>query len=108
MLFGAASPVGVRLAGGAGRIGRDVGAVLALNTAGGIAGTLLTGFLLVPAFGLVRTLGILAVAAAVLGAIAVARAGDFRKSPLAAAGPPAPIVRGGPPRVPRHPPPPRP
>jgi len=85
MLLGAAFPVAVRLAGGAERIGRDLGAVLALNTAGGIAGTMLTGFVLVPAFGLVHTLGILAVTAALLGAVAIARSADFRKPPLAAA-----------------------
>jgi spermidine synthase len=86
ILLGAGFPVAVRLAGGAARIGRDLGAVLALNTAGGIAGTLLTGFVLVPAFGLIRTLGILAVTAAVLGAIAVARGANFRASSLVAAG----------------------
>jgi spermidine synthase len=85
ILLGAAFPVAVRLAGGPTRIGRDLGAVLALNTAGGIGGTFVTGFVLVPAFGLVRTLGILAVAAAVLGAVAVARGGDFRKPALACA-----------------------
>jgi len=78
MLLGAAFPIAVRLVGAAGRIGRDLGAVLALNTAGGIAGTLLIGFVLVPACGLVHTLGILAVAAAVLGAAAIAREFDFR------------------------------
>ncbi len=83
ILLGAAFPVAVRLAGGAERIGRDLGAVLALNTAGGVAGTLLTGFVLVPKFGLVHTLGILAVAAAALGAIAVARGANFRKPALA-------------------------
>lgn len=86
MLLGAAFPVAVRLAGGADRIGRDLGAILALNTAGGIAGTVLTGFVLVPAFGLVHTLGILAVVAAVLGAIAIARGGDFHKHALVGAG----------------------
>lgn len=95
ILLGAAFPVAVRLAGGAARIGRDLGAILALNTAGGIAGTLLTGFVLVPAFGLVRTLGILAVAAAMLGAIAVARGADFRKPALLAAGALVLIVGGG-------------
>lgn len=85
LLLGAAFPVAVRLVGGADRIGRDLGAVLALNTAGGIAGTLLTGFVLVPAFGLIRTLGILAVSAAVLGAVAIARGADFRRPALAAA-----------------------
>jgi spermidine synthase len=53
------------------RTGRDVGAVLALNTAGGIVGTLLTGFLLVPALGLVHTFSVLTVAAATVGALAV-------------------------------------
>ena len=51
--------------------GRDVGAVVALNTIGGIAGTLLTGFVLVPALGLVRTLAMLAIAAAAVGVCAV-------------------------------------
>ncbi|MCM3870382.1 MAG: fused MFS/spermidine synthase [Pyrinomonadaceae bacterium] len=85
ILLGAAFPVAVRLAGGAERIGRDLGALLALNTAGGVAGTLLTGFVLVPKFGLVHTLGILAVAAAVLGAIAIARGANFRKPAVAGA-----------------------
>jgi spermidine synthase len=43
---------------------------VALNTLGGIVGTTLTGFVLVPAFGLVRTLGLLAVAAALVGLVA--------------------------------------
>jgi spermidine synthase len=85
LLLGAAFPVAVRLAGGAERIGRDLGAVLALNTAGGIAGTLLTGFVMVPAFGLVHSLGALTVAAALLGALAIARGSDFRRPALAAA-----------------------
>jgi spermidine synthase len=71
VLLGAAFPAVLRLAAGAGRAGRDVGAVLALNTTGGIAGTLLTGFLLVPALGLVRTLGVLAISSAAIGAVAV-------------------------------------
>jgi spermidine synthase len=95
ILLGAAFPLAVRLAGGAARIGRDLGAILALNTAGGIAGTLLTGFVLVPKFGLIYTLGILAVVAAVLGAIACARETNFRKSGLVAAGALVLIVGGG-------------
>ncbi len=71
VLLGAAFPAALRLAAGSERAGRDVGSVLALNMAGGIAGTLLTGFVLVPALGLVRTLGMLAVAAATVGALAV-------------------------------------
>ena len=70
LLLGAAFPYALRLAVGPGRIGSGVGRVVALNTVGGIAGTLLVGFALVPALGLVRTLAVLAVAAAVLGVVA--------------------------------------
>jgi len=94
LFLGAAFPVAVRLAGGTARIGRDLGAVLAFNTAGGIAGTLLTGFALVPAFGLVRTLGVLAVAAALLGAIAVAREANYRWRALVAASAPVLFIAG--------------
>jgi spermidine synthase len=72
-LLGAAFPVALRLAVDVGHIGRDVGAVVALNTIGGIAGTVLTGFVLVPALGLVRTLAALAIAAAAVGIFAVMR-----------------------------------
>jgi spermidine synthase len=85
ILLGAAFPVAVRLAGGAERIGRDLGAVLALNTAGGIAGTLLTGFVLIPILGLVHTLGALAAAASMIGAIAIARDTNFRRPAFAGA-----------------------
>ncbi len=85
----------VRLIGGSDRIGRNLGAVLALNTAGGIAGTLVTGFVLVPAIGLVRTLGLLASIAAVLGAVAIARGGNFRKPALVSAGALVILVAGG-------------
>jgi spermidine synthase len=71
VLLGAAFPAVLRLVAGAERTGRDVGTILALNTAGGIVGTMLTGFLLVPALGVVRTLGVLAIAAAAVGAVAV-------------------------------------
>jgi spermidine synthase len=71
LLLGAAIPAVLRLAVGTERVGRDVGVVVGLNTAGGIVGTLVTGFVLVPAVGVVRTLGMLAVAAAAVGALAV-------------------------------------
>jgi spermidine synthase len=71
VLLGAAFPAVLQLTTGTERTGRDVGLVLALNTAGGIAGTLLTGFLLIPALGLVRTLSMLAIAAATVGILAV-------------------------------------
>ncbi|MBK9063636.1 MAG: fused MFS/spermidine synthase [Acidobacteria bacterium] len=73
IFLGGAFPVAARLAAGAARPGRGVGAVAAVNTAGGVLGTLLTGFLLVPAFGLVGSLGLLACGGALVGAIALAR-----------------------------------
>ncbi|MGS1011473.1 fused MFS/spermidine synthase [Achromobacter anxifer] len=73
LLLGAAFPAVLRIVVGAQRVGREAGAVLACNTLGGIAGTLLTGFLLLPALGLVRTLGVLAAIAAAVGAVAAWR-----------------------------------
>ena len=73
ILLGAALPLALRLSASKGHAGRDVGAVVALNTMGGIAGTLLTGFVLVPLFGLVRTLGVLAISGAALGLFAALR-----------------------------------
>jgi spermidine synthase len=67
VLLGAAFPAVLKLIVDTDHVGRDIGRVVALNTIGGIAGTVVTGFLLVPQFGLVKTLAILAVAAAVLG-----------------------------------------
>ena len=71
MFLGAAFPAATRIGAGAERVGGDVGLVAALNTAGGIAGTLLTGFVLVPWIGLIGSLGLLAVGGAVLGAVAI-------------------------------------
>ena len=65
----------VRLIVGEARGGRDVGALVAMNTLGGIAGTLLTGFVLVPRLGLIRTLGALAIAAGVVGVAALSSPG---------------------------------
>lgn len=73
LLLGAAFPAVLRIAVGDKQVGREAGAVLACNTLGGIAGTLLTGFLLLPALGLVRTLGVLAAVAAAVGAVAAWR-----------------------------------
>jgi spermidine synthase len=78
LLLGAAFPLVLRLAAGANRIGRDVGEILAFNTFGGIAGTLLTGFVLVPILGLVRTLAFLSVTATALGIFAVLRGSASR------------------------------
>jgi predicted membrane-bound spermidine synthase len=73
LLLGAAFPTALRLAAGAERVGRDVGSVTAWNTWGGIAGTLLTGFVLVPSLGLTRTLLLLAAVAVVVGVVAISR-----------------------------------
>jgi spermidine synthase len=73
LLLGAAFPAALRLIVGDARIGRDVGTVVGLNTIGGIVGTVLTGFVLVPLLGLVRSLAALAIAAGLVGLIAVAR-----------------------------------
>jgi len=72
-LLGAAFPAAARLTATADRVGRDVGLIAALNTAGGIGGTLLTGFVLVPRVGLVASLGLLAVAGALIGGVAILR-----------------------------------
>ncbi|VVE12589.1 fused MFS/spermidine synthase [Pandoraea anhela] len=73
LLLGAAFPYVLRLAVDAGYVGSGVGRVVALNTAGGIVGSLITGFWLVPSLGLVRTLGVLAGVACVVALIAVWR-----------------------------------
>jgi predicted membrane-bound spermidine synthase len=72
-LLGAAFPIALRLSVDRNHVGRDVGVVVALNTLGGIAGVLLTGFVLVPGLGLVRTLAVLGALAAVIGLLAVWR-----------------------------------
>jgi len=71
LLLGAAFPAVLRLSSQPERSGHGVGFAVALNTLGGIAGTALTGFVLVPVFGLVRSLALLALAAAVVGMVAV-------------------------------------
>jgi spermidine synthase len=76
-LLGAAFPAALRLTAGAGA-GRDTGLALALNTAGGIVGTLVAGFFLIPHFGSERSLAILAIGAALIGAIAVWRGTQVR------------------------------
>jgi spermidine synthase len=84
-LLGAAFPAAARLTAGAERVGGDVGMVAALNTAGGIAGTLLTGFVLVPRIGLVGSLGLLAVGGSLLGAVAILRSARPHAAALAVA-----------------------
>ncbi|NMZ09802.1 fused MFS/spermidine synthase [Pseudomonas proteolytica] len=73
LLLGAAFPLALRLSVGSAHVGRDVGAVVAFNTLGGIVGVMLCGFVLIPWLGLVRTLGLLAVIAGAVGYLAVRR-----------------------------------
>jgi spermidine synthase len=73
LLLGAAFPAALRLTAKERSVGQAVGVTLALNTVGGIAGTLITGFVLVPMLGLVHTLAVLAIGAAGVGAVAVLR-----------------------------------
>ncbi|UVA81859.1 fused MFS/spermidine synthase [Pandoraea commovens] len=79
LLLGAAFPYVLRLAVDAGYVGQGVGRVVALNTAGGIVGSLATGFWLVPSFGLVRTLGVLAGIACIVALVAVWRGAGVGK-----------------------------
>lgn len=81
LLLGAAFPAALRLVVGEGHIGRGVGMVTAFNTLGGIAGSVLTGFVLVPQLGVIRTLGLLAVAASLIGVVAVLRGSNRRWLP---------------------------
>ncbi len=74
LFLGAAFPAALKLIVDSGHVGRDIGKVVAWNTLGGIVGTVITGFVLVPQFGLVITLAILAVVAALLGLVAAMRA----------------------------------
>lgn len=79
VLLGAAFPVALRLCVGREHIGRDVGAVVAFNTLGGIIGVMLCGFVLIPLLGLVRTLGLLAIVAAGIGYFAVRKGHGVKK-----------------------------
>ncbi len=77
VLLGAAFPAAARLIVDSAHAGRDVGYVLAVNTAFGIVGSVLTGFVLIPALGLAGSLGCLAVGAAIVGAIAISKQEGF-------------------------------
>ncbi|MGW8466422.1 fused MFS/spermidine synthase [Pseudomonas sp. CLCA07] len=79
LLLGAAFPLALRLSVGPERVGRDVGAVVAFNTLGGIIGVMLCGFLLIPLLGLVRTLGLLAIVAAGIGYFSVRKGHHVKK-----------------------------
>lgn len=78
-LLGAAFPLALRLAATSQQVGRDVGTVVALNTLGGIIGVALTGFVLIPHLGLVRTLAVLAMLAALVGCVATWQSSASRR-----------------------------
>ncbi|CAM3679169.1 fused MFS/spermidine synthase [Bordetella tumulicola] len=71
LLLGAAFPAVLRIVVPAEQRGRGAGAVLAGNTLGGIVGTALTAFVLLPQLGTLRSLVLLAAAACGIGVIAV-------------------------------------
>ncbi|MDI2595545.1 fused MFS/spermidine synthase [Pseudomonas sp. 681] len=79
LLLGAAFPLALHLSVGREQVGRDVGAVVAFNTLGGIIGVMLCGFVLIPLLGLVRTLGLLAIVAAGVGYFAVRKGHHVKK-----------------------------
>ncbi|MBB6095224.1 putative membrane-bound spermidine synthase [Povalibacter uvarum] len=71
MLLGAAFPVALKLIASADYAGHDTGVIISFNTIGGIVGTALTGFVLIPGLGLERSLALMAIGACIIGAIAV-------------------------------------
>ena len=80
LLLGAAFPAAARLTVQSGHAGLHIGYVLALNTACGIIGTILTGFVLIPTLGLAASLGLLAVGAAIIGGSAIAMGSGLKSS----------------------------
>lgn len=71
LLLGAAFPVALRLIAGKSDAGSAVGNALSANTAAGIFGTMVTGFVMIPTLGVVRTLALLTIVAAAIGVIAI-------------------------------------
>jgi len=86
LFLGAAYPAAMRLAASASRVARDSGRVAALNTAGGIVGSLLSGFVLLPMLGIVRSLCVLGSVLAIVGLVALIAGGASRRARAAAAG----------------------
>lgn len=71
LLLGATFPIAARVAGDGPRIAERVGGVYAVNVLGGIAGSLLAGFVLVPRLGARDTMLLLACANLALAAVLV-------------------------------------
>ncbi|MEZ2345552.1 fused MFS/spermidine synthase [Terriglobus sp. RCC_193] len=70
LLLGAAFPVVLRLIAGKSGVGSAVGNALSANTAAGIVGTMVTGFVMIPMLGIVRTLALLTIVAGAIGVVA--------------------------------------
>ena len=77
--LGAAFPAAVRLTGHPDAPGASVGRVNAWNSAGAIAGTVLVGFVVVPALGMAQTLLLLVALSCALGAAALLKSGWSRR-----------------------------
>jgi len=85
--IGAAFPLSLQLAGGAEVSPRVLGALYAVNTVSGVAGSLATGFVLLPWLGLERTLMVATVVlacGALAGAVAASGPWALRAVPLGA------------------------
>lgn len=82
-LMGASLPVLARqVADDPARIGGKVGALYATNTAGAVLGTLIAGFVAVPALGVQRTLWLTALVNAAVGVVALLLSRRFPSDPV--------------------------
>lgn len=79
LLLGAAFPAASRIIAKEQQIGRDMGIITASNTGGGILGTMFTGFVLIPVFGIMKTLGILAITASLIGCYALIKESNNKR-----------------------------
>lgn len=73
VLLGAAMPLAMHLGTDREHAQRDIGVIVAANTAGGVVGMGLTGFALIPLIGVVRALAALGIIAVAMGGVAVWR-----------------------------------
>ncbi|MEP7027710.1 MAG: fused MFS/spermidine synthase [Candidatus Eisenbacteria bacterium] len=89
-LMGATLPILVAWGSKRADLARVLGTLYAINTAGAVAGTVLSGFILLPAIGLSATAWVAGATSLTLGAIMVILAGRMGES---AAAPPAPALR---------------
>ena len=94
LALGAVTTAVVRRASvGSARPGRDVGIVYAVSTLGGLLGTLLTGFVLVPAWEVHTILRVTAAIVVLTGLIGLVRHGGSRLAALALLAPMTPVAR---------------